>query len=124
MDLDVAADRARSQAAVSGRVAPHRAATGLGVCAALFALVGLIWRDALELAFPLLILGSLRWLYQSNDRRHRSAILAAGAVALAIATGIAVLFQHAPTDFSRDVAGAALAAWASSQAYAAITRRS
>ena len=123
MDLDVAAEQARPRVAVSGIEALHRAATGLGVSAAMLALVGLVWREGLEGAFPLLIFGSLLWLHESDDRHHKSAALAAGAVALAVVVGVAVLFRHAPPDFSRNVAGAALGAMAGSQIYAAVTRR-
>ncbi|WP_250010001.1 hypothetical protein [Actinoplanes sp. M2I2] len=123
MHPDVVAEQAQPGLAVSGGAALHRAATGLGVSAAMFALVGLVWREGLEGAFPLLLGGSLLWLHESDDRHHTSAALAAGAVALAVVVGVAVLFRHAPTDFSHDVAGAAVGAMAGSQVYAAVTRR-
>ena len=123
VDLDVASAAARPRPSVSGLAALHRAATGLGVAAAACALLGSVWTDGLRLAFPFLILGSLRWLHDSDDRRHGPAILSAAAVALAVVVGVAVLFRHAPPDFAHDVAGAALGALAGSQIYAAVTRR-
>ncbi len=123
MELDVVSVRARPGSAVSGFVALRRAATGLGVSAAMVAIVGLLWREGLDLALPFLVAGCVQWLHEPDDRHHRAASWIGGAVTLAVlATGV-VLFRDAQQDFSHDVAWAALGALAGSQTYAAITRR-
>lgn len=122
MELDAAAGRVRPGSVVSPVVALRRAATGLGVSAALVAVVGLVWREGLDLALPVLVAGCVQWLHEPDDRHHRSASWTGGAATLAVVAAGVVLFRDAPQDFSRDVACAALGALAGSQTYAAITR--
>jgi FtsH-binding integral membrane protein len=104
-------------------VALFRAATGLGVVAALVALVALIWHEVLDLAFLLMLLGSVNWLHEPEDRHSRVAIVIAGALSFVVGICAAVLLRHAESGFSRDVACTAIGALAGSQVYAAVTRR-
>lgn len=108
---------------MSGRAALLRAAAGLGVSVVLISFAAFIWHDVVELSLGLMLLGSVHWLYEPNDRHSRAAIVAAGGLSLVIAVGAVVLLRDAQAEFSRMVACAGLAALAGSQVYAAITRR-
>ena len=123
VDVAAVSEPASHRAAVSSLDALRRACTGLGLCVALLSIIGLLWRDALEMTSLFVILTSLFFLYAPEDRHSRTAILAASTVSIAIGVGLTLLLQPDEPAWSRDVACAALAAFAGSQIYAVCTRR-
>ena len=120
---DGAVDVAGAEHAVSAFEGLRRVAAGLGVAAAVHAVVGFFWPWVLGVSGGLMLVIALSWLDQPGDRRRWTALPVGCGVALLAGVAATLLLPRGGDAFASQLTIAALAALPAGQAYALVTRR-